>query len=113
MLTVARFYDRKAWRVLRREILRRDNYSCVRCHAFVGGSGKARIDHIEPVTVAPSRALDPANLRTLCAVCDNRAHSEKALHLPYRVDRMVHGNDELGFPRDASHPWRAQAGAKQ
>ena len=100
-----RFYDRKVWKELRQQILRRDGYQCVRCHCYVGGKNMARVDHIEPLTIAPSRALDPGNLRTLCAACDNRAHSEKTLHLPYRVDRMVHGNNELGFPNDASHPW--------
>jgi hypothetical protein len=93
-----RFYDRKAWRDLRRVILRRDGYRCVRCHRFVGTPGSARVDHVEPVRMVPSRALDPANLRTLCPTCDNRSHSEKSRSLPYRVDRMVHGNDAMGFP---------------
>ena len=100
-----RFYDRKVWKVLRTQILRRDGYRCVRCHCYVGGKGMARIDHIEPLTIAPSRAMDPSNLRTLCAACDNRSHSEKRLGVAWRVDRMVHGNDIEGFPRDASHPW--------
>jgi 5-methylcytosine-specific restriction endonuclease McrA len=102
---MARFYDLRAWRKLRREILARDNYRCTRCGIYVGASGAARIDHIQLLTMAPSRAFDKTNLRTLCATCDNRSHNEKARHLKTRVDKVVHGVDELGYSRDPNHPW--------
>jgi hypothetical protein len=105
---MGRFYDRKAWRVLRKQILHRDGYRCVRCSAYVGGKGDARIDHVEPLTMAPHRALDPSNLRTLCPTCDNRSHSEKASNNRHvRIDKIVFGNDESGMPLDAGHPWAA------
>src|SRR5215831_1075005 len=102
-----RFYDKQAWRDLRRMVLVRDHYRCVRCSAYVGGTGAARVDHVVPVKVAPHRALDMTNLRTLCATCDNRSHGEKLMRLPYRIDKIVHGHDASGMPNDAGHPWNA------
>jgi 5-methylcytosine-specific restriction endonuclease McrA len=99
---VARFYDQKAWRVLRREIIKRDGYRCVRCGAYVGDLGAARVDHIVPVTMAPHRRLDPTNLRTLCAICDNRSATTNP---KMRADKIVLGHDIHGLPRDADHPW--------
>jgi len=108
-----RFYDKQAWRDLRVLVLRRDHYRCVRCHAYVGGKGAARVDHIEPVKAAPHRALDITNLRTLCGTCDYRSHSEKSAHdKTKRVDRIVHGHDASGFPRDAGHPWSSYPGGR-
>lgn len=105
-----RLYDRVAWKRLRKQILHRDNYRCVRCHTYVGGKGMARIDHIEPLSIAPHRAFDPSNLRTFCATCDNRSHNEKARHLPYRIDKIVYGADARGMPLGPSHPWNVQSG---
>jgi 5-methylcytosine-specific restriction endonuclease McrA len=102
VLNVNRFYDKGAWRKLRREILKRDNFRCVRCGAYVGATGASRIDHIEPVTIAPHRRLDPTNLRTLCAICDNRSITTNP---KLRVDKTILGHDIHGLPRDANHPW--------
>jgi 5-methylcytosine-specific restriction enzyme A len=99
-------YDRQAWRLLRRTILVRDGYCCVKCGRLVQGKGAARVDHIERVRDNPARMLDPTNLRTLCPTCDNRSHIEKRMRVPYRVERTVYGCDELGRPIDPSHPWR-------
>ena len=108
-----RFYDKQAWRDLRRLALQRDGYRCVRCHASVRGKGTARVDHVEPVKLAPHRALDITNLRTLCATCDNRSHNEKARRLPYRIDKIVHGHDATGLPLGADHPWNMPGGRAQ
>jgi 5-methylcytosine-specific restriction endonuclease McrA len=97
-----RFYDKGAWRKLRRKILKRDNYCCVRCGAYVGDIGAARIDHIWPVSIAGHRALDADNLRTLCATCDNRSTTTNP---KLRVDKTILGHDIHGLPRDANHPW--------
>jgi 5-methylcytosine-specific restriction protein A len=98
-MRTARFYDKAAWRRLRKRIIARDNYRCVVCHAFVGAVGAARVDHIQTVTAAPSRALDPANLRTLCASCDNKGHSERATkNRAGRIEKFARGSDEKGYP---------------
>jgi 5-methylcytosine-specific restriction endonuclease McrA len=86
---------------VRRRIVARDNYRCVVCKSFVGAVGAARVDHILSLKQAPSRALDPTNLRTLCAQCDNRARE----HGTTRTERFVYGSDQRGLPLDPRHGW--------
>ena len=102
-----RFYDKAAWRKLRKRIIARDGYRCVMCHAFVGGVGAARVDHIQPIKQSPSRRLDPTNLRTLCAVCDNKGHSERAMKGKInRIERFIYGCDEQGYPLKPGPAWQ-------
>jgi 5-methylcytosine-specific restriction endonuclease McrA len=100
---VPRFYDKAIWRALRKRIVARDGYRCVICHARVDGVGAARVDHIIGLKRAPHRALDPTNLRTLCAECDNQRRERVALG----GERIGQGKgcDERGFPLAPSHPW--------
>jgi len=70
-------YHTPRWRKLRLEVVRRDAYTCVMCGASVRGRRKSRVDHILPVRSHPELAWCKENLRTLCATCDNRRHSEK------------------------------------
>jgi hypothetical protein len=57
----------------RRSILKRDNWTCTECgdrnRKGRGSRIVLHVDHIEPLCVAPDRALDPANARTLCFKC--------------------------------------------
>jgi 5-methylcytosine-specific restriction endonuclease McrA len=100
------FYRNAAWRRLRKRILTRDHYHCVMCNAFVGGIGAARVDHIIPTKQAPDRLLDPTNLRTLCASCDNKSHREKGFGIKtHRIERQAYGSDERGYPLKPDHPW--------
>jgi len=85
------------WPALRRAALRRDGYRCVWCGADVSGWKAARVDHIVPVRVDPSRMLDLTNLRTLCPTCDNRRHAEKGGGRPPE-ERVAVRVD--GFPVD-------------
>ncbi|MGA0615564.1 HNH endonuclease [Paracoccus sp. KR1-242] len=52
------------WKRLRKEILRRDNYRCVKC----GSAGMLECDHIKPVRDGGGE-YDPANLQMLCKPC--------------------------------------------
>lgn len=65
--------DTAEYQEFRRQILRRDNYTCQLCgdRNYKGRGSRARleVDHIEPVCVAPHRTLDPENARTLCVKC--------------------------------------------
>jgi hypothetical protein len=103
---MSRFYDRAIWRRVRKRILARDGYRCVVCHAFVGMVGGARVDHILTLDRAPSRALDPTNLRTLCPVCDGQSGDKHQHHKTNpRVEAFNHGYDERGYPLTPSHGW--------
>lgn len=105
---MSRFYDKQAWRRLRKAIVVRDGYRCTVCHAYVGGVGAARVDHVRTIKDAPARALDPSNLRTLCTKCDAQGHAERGpgrRHTTTRQERFRYGYDENGLPRDPQHEW--------
>lgn len=69
---------RLPWPALRKRHLQREPV-CAMC----GGSRRLEVHHIVPRHVAPEKALDPANLITLC-----------------RKDHLVHGHDG-----DFQHRW--------
>jgi 5-methylcytosine-specific restriction endonuclease McrA len=71
------FYASAAWRAIRVKALARDRYCCTHCGVSVKGFKKSRVDHIIPTKQRPELALTLSNLRTLCAVCDNRRHADK------------------------------------
>lgn len=62
-----RLYGTAAWRRARELVKARDG-ACVAC----GALSDLTVDHIIPAGVDPSRALDLANLRTLCRSCHGR-----------------------------------------
>ena len=51
------------WRMLRRQVLHRDGYACVRC----GARRRLEVDHV--VSVESGGTDDPENLQTLCRSC--------------------------------------------
>lgn len=73
-----RFYNSKAWRDLREQALKRDNYECVMCKEegkFTIDSVKVKgerkkivlnVDHKYPIEHYPKLALVLDNLQTLC-----------------------------------------------
>ena len=66
-----RLYSNRAWRAVRLEVLRRDNWQCTECGNWgnvahhVGGYGDLKSFH------------DPANIRTVCEACHNEIHRKK------------------------------------
>lgn len=71
--------DTAAFAAFRRSILKRDHWTCQACgdrnHKGRGSRIVLHVDHIEPVCVAPERALDPSNARTLCFDCHVRTET--------------------------------------
>jgi 5-methylcytosine-specific restriction endonuclease McrA len=98
------FYYSAAWRKTKALVLARDGYRCVVCGADVSAPGASRVDHIIARKDRPDFALDPANLRTLCATHDNQAHREKGSRSAVRAERFG-GCDVTGMPLDKGHPW--------
>ena len=60
----AQVYRSPRWRVLRRNIFKRDGFKCVKCSR----PGRLECDHIRPIAKAGDW-FDPKNLRTLCRGC--------------------------------------------
>ena len=103
------FYYSKRWRYVRRLVLLRDHYRCVKCNADVSGPGQARVDHIKPRLSHPHLAYDMANLRSLCATCDNQSHAEKGHGKgSHQRIEITKGFDRNGEPLDPKHHWHKQ-----
>lgn len=58
--------NRKAWKMVRAEILLRDGYQCRRCHTY---SKSNHVHHIYPRRLSAELAYDLKNLITLCPPC--------------------------------------------
>lgn len=114
------FATRKG-RAFRRLILRRDNHTCQMCHLIVIDGrqhiASAVVDHIEPIELAPEKALDPANCRTVCKACHDGPcqtieHKHQGDAEAIRKAKLAWhpgGYDHTGRPKDPAHPWNARA----
>lgn len=60
-------YSSDAWKELRYKTLRRFGFKCLACNAT---DTELHVDHIVPVSVDRSRALDEDNLQVLCRDCN-------------------------------------------
>jgi 5-methylcytosine-specific restriction protein A len=67
-----RGYGGKAWDIVRREVLVRDNYECRRCGRVCQD---AHVDHIIPKRILNSN--DPKHLQTLCPPCHAKKTAEE------------------------------------
>jgi 5-methylcytosine-specific restriction endonuclease McrA len=85
-------YNTPEWKRLRKQILLRDNYTCVNCGCHVHGKGRSRVDHIIPLKKRPDLAFEPSNLRTLCPKCDNLRHYGKFPNQKEKVEVMPDGS---------------------
>ena len=59
-----------AWRKLRYEVMERDGFRCVLCGRGAKDGATLQPDHIKPRSLYPDLALEPSNVRTLCADCN-------------------------------------------
>ena len=65
------FYNSNAWQQVRREVLRRDSYTCCRCAARA--EEVHHIIELMPENINdPSIALNPKNLESLCHDCHTK-----------------------------------------
>lgn len=65
------FYSSKQWRTVRREVLRRDHYTCRDCYSR--GEEVHHIIELTPDNINdPMVALNPDNLMSLCGTCHKK-----------------------------------------
>ncbi len=64
------------WLYVRRECLKRDNYTCSVCG--LKEEGLMDIDHIKPKSKYPELALELSNLQTICPNCHKRKSNKEA-----------------------------------
>jgi 5-methylcytosine-specific restriction enzyme A len=71
------FYNSSTWRKARERALTRDHYLCQRCLQKGVLTPAEIIHHIDCIKDHPEKALDEANLQSVCTTCHNRLHPEK------------------------------------
>lgn len=84
------FYQSKQWQRVRNYVINRDCYICQCCGSAV--SDKKIVDHITPLRVDKSKALNTSNLWSLCDRCHNRKTTleEQILHSLNGMNKIKH-----------------------
>ena len=68
--TSSRFYDSRAWKELRYEVLREGAGACCCCGARASDGLRIHVDHIKPRSKYPELQLNKSNLQILCEDCN-------------------------------------------
>ena len=66
--TGSKFYDSRAWKMLRNRVFRKYGRICMRCD--VQGNIPIQVDHIKPKSLYPNLALEFSNMQVLCIDCN-------------------------------------------
>lgn len=67
------WYSLKAWRTLRWEVLKRDQFTCQMCRRLEGNTARLVADHKKPHRGDPALFWAEGNLQTLCKPCHDGA----------------------------------------
>lgn len=88
------FYQSKQWQRVRNYVINRDCYTCQVCGSAV--TDRKIVDHIIPLRVDKTRALDTSNLWSLCDRCHNRKtiKEEQILHSANGLNKLKHISKE-------------------
>lgn len=76
--TPEEFYTGKRWKKKRERILKRDNYTCQHCKRYGKRTEATVVHHIKHLEDYPELAYKDDNLISLCSMCHNKEHPEKA-----------------------------------
>lgn len=95
-LLMAAYTNTKEWRHLRKEMLERDGYACLKCGYTEEDGATLEVHHIRPHN--RGGAAIPENLVTLCTAC----------HMEWKaVGQMLHGRNYNSFLIWMTVPMRA------
>ena len=72
-----KFYNSRAWKIVREKALARDNYLCQRCLKDSKLSKADVVHHIKPIETHWKLRLVLDNLESLCHDCHNSNHNSK------------------------------------
>ncbi len=84
------FFESREWLELRYNILKRDGAICALCGITRADGAVLQVDHIEPRSKFPERALDPGNLQVLCRDCiQGKSNKERTAWRPKGVPSSI------------------------
>lgn len=86
------FYNSEEWRRVRRQVLHRDNHTCVQCGKK---ADRMQVDHIYSRKDYPQFALQVTNLRTLCPTCHAHQATSFGRKADYKERPIINYN---GYP---------------
>lgn len=75
------------WKELRKQVLIRYGFSCMRCGKRSKTGKGVNVDHIKPRKYYPELALDICNLQVLCASCNKNKGNKH--HIDYRKNHPL------------------------
>ncbi|UDY36277.1 HNH endonuclease [Dermatobacter hominis] len=91
-----------AWKRIRRSVqasVRASGATCHRCGAFIRPDEPIDVDHLVPVAVDPSRALDPTNVAPCHRRCNRAAGAQmtnaKRTKVPWSAGVCVETGEEI------------------
>lgn len=77
------------WAFVRPRVLKRDNYSCIKC----GAKAQIEVHHVKPIALGGTNRDD--NLITLCFDCHRESHRREAKVPSPKVLKAVRSNSKL------------------
>ena len=93
------FYERREWRDLRYRALRKYGFKCMACGAEKSEDVVIHVDHIDPISIYPERALDMDNLQVLCKDCNfGKSNIYRDDHRPKPI-KTTRAQDETELSR--------------
>lgn len=84
------FYRTQRWRKLRKRVLERDNYLCVRClHKYnIFNSENLEAHHVKSRKNYPELELDMNNIVCVCKTCNLQLGTADSLDFEYRTNTL-------------------------
>ncbi|MFD2638382.1 HNH endonuclease [Piscibacillus salipiscarius] len=86
---LVRFYQSKAWRSLRINVLERDNYECQECKRQGRVSPAQNVHHIKEVKKHPELALVEDNCEGICIKCHNKEHERLEKYIRKKKPKFI------------------------
>lgn len=75
-----------AWQAQRLRILNRDGWTCTYCGTHLEGDN-ATVDHIQPISLDPTRNYTDDELTSSCRLCNGRKQDKPLIRLDWHNPR--------------------------
>lgn len=85
-----RNYDNPAYKQFRKEVLKRDNFTCQMCKS----KKRLNVHHIIKWSSAASLRFDVANGITLCSICHKSISGKESSYIQYFTEIIRRNNNE-------------------